>query len=154
MIRAEIAPAIQYLEQTRFTGKLAYAMARGLIELKTRHRAVQELQESAYTEASKAYIRQRQELALHWAEKGDDGAPLIERGMVRLRPGYDAALRELEAAESGAHAQYLVEERALADAMREEVALPRRTLSMGDLPEEFSGYEGALFLDLLDIQEG
>lgn len=152
MIRADLPEAIARLEAGTYSGKLGYAVARTLLELRRLGRELQAQREDAYSPEVRAYMQRRQALVWAHAQRDDQGEPIVDAGRVRLRPSYDEALAALEASDS-AHERWQQEERALLAYLREDVAVSRRAVDEADIPADRSGYELAILFDLFEVRE-
>jgi len=152
MIRAEVAGALALLDAAKDRPqKLAYALAKGRIQLKRISREIEAHRQDAYTPEVVEFIRGREELAIEHAAKDEAGQPIAQGGGVKLaNPAtYRVALLDFELKHASAKAALEVQDRAFRDWLSEEVEIVPRAVDPLLVPDDLSIEEAELFMSLL-----
>lgn len=152
MIRAEVAGALALLDAAKDRPqKLAYALAKGRIQLKRISREIEAHRQDAYTAEVLDYIRGREALGLEHAAKDEAGQPIAQGTGVKLADpaAYRAALLAYESEHASAKAALEVQDRAFRDWLSEEVEIVPHAVDPLLVPEDLSIEEAELFMALL-----
>lgn len=152
MIRAEVAGALAVLDAGKsYPQKLAYALAKGRIQLKRIAREIEAHRADAYTPEVLEFIRGREALGMDHAAKDEAGQPIQQGNGVKLADpaAYRAALTALEDAYVDAKAALEVQDRAFRDWLSEEVEIVPHAVDALLVPEDLSIEEAEVFMALL-----
>lgn len=152
MIRADVAAALAVLDAGKsYPQKLAYALAKGRIQLKRIAREIEAHRADAYTPEVLEYIRGRDGLGMEHAAKDDAGHPIAQGSGLKLADpaAYRAALTAYEAEHADAKAALDVQERAFRDWLSEEVEISPHAVDALLVPEDLSIEEAEVFVALL-----
>lgn len=152
MIRADVAAALAVLDAAKDRPqKLAYALAKGRLQLKRHAREIEAHQQDAYSPEVLAYIRGRDALAMEHAAKDDAGQPIPQGAGVRLADpaAHRAALLAYEVQHAATKAALEAQDRAFRDWLSEEVEIVPHAVDPFLVPEDLSIEEAELFMDLL-----
>lgn len=152
MIRAEVTGALAVLDAGKsYPQKLAYALAKGRIQLKCIAREIEAHRADAYTPEVLEYMRGRDALGLEHAAKGEDGNPIAQGAGFKLSDpaAYRAALTAYDAEHADAKAALEVQDRAFRDWMAEDVEVATHAVDALLVPEDLSIEEAEVFVALL-----
>ena len=152
MIRSEVARALELLDSPKDRpAKLAYALAKGRIQLKRISREIAQAREDAYTPEVLAYIRGREELGREHLAKDDAGNPTPEGAGLKLQDpaAYRAALLAYDEAHAAAKAALEVQDKAFRDYLGSEVTITPHTVDASLIPGDLSIEEAELYMALL-----
>ena len=152
MIRAEVAGALGILDAGKsYPQKLAYALAKGRIQLKRIAREIEAHRADAYTPEVLEFIRGREAMGMDHAAKDEAGQPIQQGNGVKLADpaAYRAALTAYEAEHSEAKAALEVQDRAFRDWLSEEVEIVPHAVDALLVPEDLSIEEAEVFMALL-----
>lgn len=152
MIRAEVAGFLSILDASKDRPqKLAYALAKGRIQLKRIAREIEAHRADAYTPEVLEYLRGRDALAMDHAAKDADGHPILEGTAIKLADpsAHRASLLAYDHEHAPAKAAHEAQERAFRDWLSEEVEISPHAVDELLVPEDLSIEEAELFMDLL-----
>lgn len=152
MIRAEVAAALVVLDSGKsYPQKLAYALAKGRLQLKHLSREIEAHRADAYAPEVLEYIRGREALGMDHAAKDEAGQPIPQGNGVKLADpaAYRAALTTYEAERAAAKAALDAQDRAFRDWLSEEVEIVPHAVDAILVPEDLSIEEAEVFMSLL-----
>lgn len=152
MIRSEVAGALAVLDAGKsYPAKLAYALAKGRLQLKRIAREIEAHRQDAYTPEVLEYIRGREALGMDHAAKDEAGQPIAQGNGVKLADpaAYRAALIALDNEYVDAKAALEAQDRAFRDWLSEEVEITTHAVDALVVPEDLSIEEAEVFVALL-----
>ena len=152
MIRSEVTWALGLLDASKDRPqKLAYALAKGRMQLKRLAREIEAHRADAYTPDVLEYLRGREALGMEHAAKDESGEMIRERSGVKLRDpaAYTAALQAYDAEHQVVKCAMTAQDKALRDWMSEEVEIAPHAVDASLVPEDLSVEEAELFVLLL-----
>lgn len=152
MIRAEVSGALAVLDAGKsYPQKLAYALAKGRIQLKRIAREIEAHRADAYTPEVLEYIRDREALGLDHAAKDEAGQPIAQGNGVKLADpaAYRVALNAYDAEHADAKEAFNVQDRAFRDWMTEDVEVATHAVDPLLVPVDLSIEEAEVFVALL-----
>jgi hypothetical protein len=152
MIRGEVSAALAVLDAGKsYPQKLAYALAKGRIQLKRNAREIEAHEKDAYSPVSVEYMRGRQEIGSRHTKLDEQGKPVPQGNGVALADpaSYRAELTAYERDNAEAKAQMEAEDRAFRDWLLEEVTITPHAVDPLLVPEDLSIEEAEVFLALL-----
>ena len=157
MIRAEVSAALAILDAGKsYPQKLAYALAKGRIQLKRITREIEAARADAYSPEVLEYIRGREALGIDHAAKDEAGNPIPQGNGFKLADpaAYRAALIALDDAYAGARIALEAQDRAFRDYMNSEVTITPHAVDSLLVPEGLSIEEAEIFMALLAWEDG